>query len=939
MERSFRSIRKLGGSVTVAACLAAPALAQEEPMLEEVVVSGIRGSLLSAASIKENAGGVVDAISAEDMGKFPDSNVAESLQRVTGVAITRGRGGSGQFVTIRGLGEEFNAVTFNNRLLATENPGREFSFDVIASELIKTASVSKTAIASEGDGSIGGRVNVRTARPFDSEGLNIAGSLGTQFDELSDDFGPKASGIISNTFADDTFGALASFAYQQRDLRSDVAEALGFFPVDVDTAGNIDNPTDNVPIAPGGAGAAIPAISVLSSPEERERYSGTVALQWRPNENTDVNLDFLYSHYESPATAVGYSIFPFDPALVEPGSLRVNDKGVVTNAAYRSDADFDPFLVNDFLARQTDSDADTFAVGLNGEYQLTDNMTFTGDISWSKADGTRDNTGSDDGSGKFFVVGVRGAEATISPGDEVPNLTFTGPDRVVTDAASLAAANQVPLNQLDPSAFRAHFARDSSFEIEDEIFALKLEGEYAFDNDTTLQFGVDYTDREKSNEAVNNGATQCQFCGYGTSLRDVNPAVFDSFFANGAPTNDDTDILSGTNANVPRSFVTFTPGFLEQLYAGSSIPGAANALIPVRRPAASTVVEESVIGAYVQVNLVGDLGDIPYTANAGVRFAYTDSKSTGAQNQIIGRVDQGSGNQTFLQSDATPVSFDKDYFNILPAFNISFSLTDALYLRGAFAQTLTRPTLTDLSTAFSIPSTNVGLESISQGNPTLEPTKANNFDLSLEFFGDKVTSSAAVFYKDISDFVSNVTVNTPIVVGDSVDANGALIETNTVINFDVTSPDNSDTAEVYGLELASQYLWDNGFGALANITFADSSVDGLTEQSSTLENISDVSWNLSGFYEAHGASIRLSINNRSDYVQTTIGESGFTEIVDDYQQIDLTASYDITDNFTVYFEGINLNDEPLFVFSGDKSRLQTFEENGRRYAVGVRAVF
>lgn len=101
---------------------------------------------------------------------------------------------------------------------------------MIASELIKTASVSKTAIASEGDGSIGGRVNVRTARPFDSEGLNIAGSLGTQFDELSDDFGPKASGIISNTFADDTFGALASFAYQQRDLRSDVAEALGFFP-------------------------------------------------------------------------------------------------------------------------------------------------------------------------------------------------------------------------------------------------------------------------------------------------------------------------------------------------------------------------------------------------------------------------------------------------------------------------------------------------------------------------------------------------------------------------------------------------------------------------------------------------------------------------------------------------------------------------------------
>ncbi len=937
MNNIMKPLQKFSGTLAMATCLVSPTVLAQA--IEEVVVSGIRSSLESAASMKENAMGVVDAISAEDIGKFPDANVAESLQRITGVAITRGRGGEGQFVTIRGLGEEFNAVTFNGRLLATENPGREFSFDVIASELIHTATVNKTAITSQGDGSIGGRVNVETARPLSSPGLKIAGSIAGQYDELSDEYGPKMSGIISNSFNDDTFGALVSFAYQKRDLRSDVAEALGFFPVNVDTSGSIDDPNDAVPIAPGGEGVYIPAVSVLSNPEERERYSGTIALQWQPNDDTDINFDVLYSHYESPASAVGYSIFPFSNDLVEPGSLQFNDAGVVTHANYRSDSDFDPFLVNDFLVRSTNSDADTLAFGLNGRFQINDQFSLTGDISWSNAEGTRDNTGSDDGSGRFFVVGVRGAEATYSPGDEVPNLGFTGPDRLVTDAASLAASNQVPLDQLDPSTYRAHFARNSSFVIDDEIFAFKVDGNFEFDTDVSLQFGVDYTDREKGNRAVNNNPTFCQFCGYGTSLRDVNPAVFDAFFADGARVNADNDILDGTSAELPRSFVTFSADFLEELYAGSAIPGAAEALVPQFRPAESTVVSEQVFGSYIQANLAGELAGFPWTGNAGVRFAYTQSESAGAQNQIIGRIDQGAGNQTFLRSEATPVSFDNEYFDVLPAFNISFSLTDNLYLRAAFAKSLTRPTLTDLSTAFSIPSTNVGLESIAQGNPLLDPVRANNFDLSLEYFGDKVNASAAVFHKTIDGFISNITVDTPINVGDSVDTSGNVIETDTIINFDVTKPDNSDNAEVYGLELAGQYLWDSGWGLLANITFADSSVDGLTEQSSTLENISDVSWNMSGFYENHGFSARLSVNNRGDYVQTTIGESGFTEIVDDYQQIDFSASYDITDNATVFFDAINLGDEPLFVYSGHRARLQTFEENGRRFVLGIRANF
>jgi len=176
---------------------------------------------------------VVDAITAEEFGKFPDANVAESLQRVTGVAITRARGGEGRFVTVRGLGEEFNNVTYNGRTLATENLGREFSFDVIASELISRAEVYKSSEARLNDGSIGGLVNVATAKPLSSPGFHVSGSLAGEYDNLADSTGFRASGVVSNSFANDTVGVLASLTMHKRDLRSDTYESIDYRTLDL----------------------------------------------------------------------------------------------------------------------------------------------------------------------------------------------------------------------------------------------------------------------------------------------------------------------------------------------------------------------------------------------------------------------------------------------------------------------------------------------------------------------------------------------------------------------------------------------------------------------------------------------------------------------------------------------------------------------------------
>jgi len=193
----------------------------EEAQVKEVEIieiKGIRGSLGRAMDAKREAGGVVDSISAEDIGKFPDTNLAESLQRITGVSIDRS-GGEGQLITVRGFGPQFNTVLVNGRQMASENQSRAFSFDTIASELVKSLDVHKTSTATLQSGGIGSTINVNTARPFAINGFKIAGSVKGIYDENSEETTPQVSALISNTFNDDSFGVLFALSHQERDTR------------------------------------------------------------------------------------------------------------------------------------------------------------------------------------------------------------------------------------------------------------------------------------------------------------------------------------------------------------------------------------------------------------------------------------------------------------------------------------------------------------------------------------------------------------------------------------------------------------------------------------------------------------------------------------------------------------------------------------------------
>lgn len=942
MNQRFRSTLKHPLLVLVSGVLlpaSAPTYA-EEGVIEELVVTGIRSAIQRGLDQKRDADTIVDAISAEELGKFPDTNVAESLQRVTGVAITRSRGGEGQFVTVRGLGQEFNTLTYNGRELATENAGREFSFDVVPSELISAAQVFKTTSASQTDGSIGGLVNIQTAKPLDNPGFRAAYQVGGQFESLGDTTDFKGSAVFSNTFAEDTFGVIGSISYQGRDIRTDTAESIA---IDQSTDFNGDGVNDR-----------LNSFNANINDERRERLGATLALQWRPTDRIELVLDGLFTSFESPSTSSSFSYFP-NPGNVTNAVVDENNDVV----SFTSNAvPGDPFSnIFDFVARRAEADTDTYQIGLNFKFDASDRWNFEVDASYSDADGVRDNIGSNAGSGSFFVVSFPGLDfSQTATGGRVPDVTFSAlPD--------INATNTVPIDQLTADGARLHFSRNSSNEIRDQLFTIKGDARYEISDTTGIQFGFDFITREKGNEVFDNEDSG-RFCGdtniaLPTLGPDANSFVCDRslLFSQLLPADQlanllvpfegSTDgFLSSTGSNVPRDFLTPNVAVVEAAFDNLGVlAGQPSFLTPTFNAPVSNTVEENVISGYFQFDFNGDFGNVPFFANAGVRIAYTDLDSVGVTSAITNIViDTVSGNNAVTQDSTGVQTVSNDYVDILPSFNIGFDLAENQRLRFAYSRSVARPTFNDLSTVFAITQINAGQEQASSSNPLLEAVTSDNVDISYEWYGTEdggyatgLSFSAAVFYKDISDFITNVNTPTDFVIPNSTDLAGNPLGEQTV-SFLLAAPQNGDTAEVYGIELAAQKLFNNGFGIAGNITLADSTATS-GGVSSELENISDFSANASLFYEAGGFQARIALNHRSDFLASTEGEGGFAEFTDDFTQVDASISYEITPLVTVFGEGINIFNEQFFNFSVNPGTLETFIDNGARWQFGVRGRF
>ncbi len=949
--RNTLALKLVAASVIATIGVPQTSYAQE---LEEVVVTGIRSSLKRSLDVKRNSTQVVDAISAEDVGKFPDANVAESLQRITGVAIDR-TGGEGQFITVRGLGPEFNTVLLNGRTLATDNDGREFSFDVLSSDIIERAEVFKSSVSNLQSGGIGATVNIVTARPLSKgPGSSFNFSAAGIYQDLGGDFSPEVSGVGSWVNEDGNFGVVGGVSYSDRSLQVDRVLTGGFNLFG--GAGAIFAPASSV---------GLPASSISSLPEgtrvqqqaivsrdiqERERLTLNGGLQFQPNDNFEITVDALYSTFDISSFDTQFSGF-FSPLFINP---IIDENGTVVEFN-RPGIDFlanNPAVAavngglsqNDNVLTSNEREAESYLFGVNFAYQLNDNLSVNLDLSTSAA--TRDQTN------PFVVLGA------LAPQSPLISLQNGGD---ITSITNIVGAQ-------DTSIQRLHFVNVNRQEVEDDIDEVKIGADWDIDSGSLsrVSFGAALSDRTKSRDLFDNfSATQgagvfCAFCGYTVDFDD---AILAQANLGG--------FLSGVNGagNIPTNFLTATfEDAFAQLNADVNLddPARTGSIsadeLRARRDAAggsifgffepdlntagSFAVNEEVTSFFVNTEWGGEFaGGVPWSGNIGFRVARTETTSLGVDQPVL-QISESPGDTQLEFSFGPPtlVAIDNSYTNFLPSANIKFDVADDKVIRLAYSETVTRPTLTSLGVS-NVFGGRSNAPTSGGGNPELEAFESSNFDASFEWYIDDITFvGVSAFYKDFDNFLESQTLPIPqdivIPAGNVGNATGAdLVQS---VNFQDTRTRNGETGSITGVELALQKGWDNGLGASLNYTYVTSDIDRALDSGATdcdYNGLSPNTVNLSGFYETETVSVRLSYNYRDEFLVQCFDAQSQPRDREAFGQFDLSASYNINDTYQVFLQGVNILDEERRDFSIFENRFLEYEDTGARYTIGIRGDF
>ena len=872
--------------------------AEAKKSVETITVTGIRGSLMRAQDLKQSSDSIVDGIMAEDIGKFPDQNVAESLQRISGVAIDR-EGGEGQLISVRGLGPEFNSVLVNGRTMATISGGRAFSFDTLASELINGAQVFKTQTAKLQEGSIGATVNITTHKPLDIDGYKAVASVKATYDKMAKQTNPTFSGLISNIFDDGKLGVLASLSFSDRDSRSDTGQTFGYIKRDLNLADGTQHQDVYMPRN----------YDQIVQTENRKRTSGTVVVQYQPSSELLMTADMLYSKYD---ISYRQDILAhwFDNANIVDATLDKNNTIVQLNSARNS--------ATDYLNRLSYRPTTTTAFGFNIDWAARDDLTVIADISLSKAKSLNGGRTTD------TVAGfVNAYSYDNSTGSLMPQLKFA--------------------EDLDSSRVGSNWASKFGDDINDEILDVKLGAEWVLDAGalTKVSFGVQHTDRKLATTySETNWRVSVLHGGYPKGV-DIPDSLFTVLDADG--------FLSAAGGNTANQWLVFDSyQFMDFLLTDTAINGLADPQaardtiakyngFEVHASPDAYKINEVVTALYVDTQFEGDISDMPWQVTAGLRYVKTNNTATGATIKLLDLVDtNNTGDYQAVKSEQhQAVEIKHSYNHLLPSLNANIELVDDVFARFAYSKSLTRPTLTKMS-----PSTSYGggkLDSLtaSGGNPLLDPYESTNFDLSLEWYYEEASYvSSAYFTKDIDNFIDT-----------GVSKEKVSLKSG---NYDymVSRPMNINSTKITGVEIAFQHSFTqlpapfDGLGLMANMTFVDSkSATDTVEKPLPLPGLGD-SQNLVMFYEKDNISFRIAYNNRDSFMQkTTNGYGGAPIYVDDYSQIDASGSYDISDDLTLFIEGINLTNEITRKHGLYDNHVLAITENGPRYSVGLRMTF
>lgn len=937
------------------------ALSQAGGQLEEVIVEGFRASLEKATDRKREADTIQDSIVAEDLGKMPDQNVAESLQRISGVSISRSSG-EGSKVTIRGFGPQFNVIKMNDRTLATTGTARDFDFSILPSELISGADVIKSPTAKMASGSIGGYINLHSARPLDNPGFHASGSVNTKYQNLEEKFNPEVSGLISNTFADDTIGVLLGVSYKDTDNRIDTYSGaiwneysgynktdnqLGYgFPLADD---KVLDETGNVTTLTGSRGPG--RLRFAMATENRERIGANLTIQWAPNENVVSTFDALYSELDIDAQGSGVTVAAQENYYT---AASVNSRTGTIRTATQTNFDLELLLSTDVSASSTE------ALGYNLVF-TQDQLTLKGDISYSKAENNRVWDGATAHRfTRWNADGTKGDSSSITydfTRGDIPDLTITGLD--VTDASTV----------------RLHWQDLQGAHNVDEVKEAKFDVQYEIDTGIvrSLESGVAYSERELriDQAAMSFGPNSNSLRYTGDGSLDATSDQWD--VADSIFTTTSSNYMKGIGGNFPRQWVQVAnlEAYRDAVQValeknvGTPMWGSPRVVptTPSGRwdylyPAPSNIIGlEKTESAYVQANLVGDFGENSWSGNVGGRFVKTENDSSGL-NTRVGEIKLGSTSPLRQYADqikeTSTVSSSDQYF--LPSANFSLNLNDENYVRFGVAKNITRPSLADSSATFTqtadLASPTV---SVIGSNPYLKPYQVKSFDLSFEHYGEEGSAySIGYFYKDISSFISQITTREEYTGAIEPELVAAWAAQGSTVELVTSGPQNRKGGTVQGVELGATKTFDNlpgfwsGFGVQANYTYAKSedkdaassiSRPGVIDPDSGLEGFAKNIYNLTGFYQGEGIELRLSYNYRGEFLLSRTGDTVSAEYGDDYGQLDFSSSYDINDNLTASFEVANMTNETRVQYLGQRDRVSLVEMSGARYQLGFRAKF
>ncbi len=759
-----------------AALLAAGHASAQDSEVEAVIVTGIRASLDRAIAIKRENNGVVEAISAEDIGKFPDTNLAESLQRIPGVAIDR-TNGEGSEVTVRGFGGGFNLVTVNGRSMPTANvrtvggdqqadfaggTSRSFDFSNLASEGVSTLEVYKTGRAAVPSGGIGATINVRTRRPLEARQSGLSGSIGakalydTGIDEKLEDadkITPELSGLVNWMNDDETFGVALFGSYQKRNFTSRSATSNEW---NIRTYGEFINPANGfvrannatqITNAPSNASTlvAIPNDSRYHfSQGERERINGQLTLQWKPTDTLTLTADALYaenSSFERRNDQSNWFNRPFDRVTFDSNPVVATAVFLQENLSGVKDVGFE---------QQYRANKDTLeSYAGNATWELTDRFTVSLDGHISKSDSLPDARNGASSTAVAIGAPVISSHSVDYSG-KIPIQSVT-----INDRTGNANGN----GTLDIGDLGSQVARTWSQSQTQKVKEIRLDAGYELDdNGSRFDFGANYRSSRMRQESL---STQQDLGSWGISNpRDVSQFAgnlvesfclacrFDKFDAR----------QSGAG------LVAFRADAIDLYDALSPVYAARGNAVGVTGQNDNRV-DEDIWAVYGQLTWRGEIGGRNATLVAGVRYEQTKTDSISLVRRpraILWTADNDFAVAT--SNTYEPISGSGKYNNLLPALDFSIDLRDDLVGRFSFSRTIARPDFGNLFAAAAAqqpnrPTANGAVPLGTSGNPDLDPLISDNFDVSLEwYYKPSSYISAGFFEKRVNNFVGTGTI-------------------------------------------------------------------------------------------------------------------------------------------------------------------------------------